>query len=36
MKRKEHQQSDFQKQRVSKANPTIKFFFLKAMENQPN
>jgi len=26
MKRTEHQQSDFQKQRVSKANPTIKFF----------
>jgi hypothetical protein len=27
MKWKEHQQSDFQKQRVSKANPTINFFF---------
>jgi len=36
MKRTEHQQSDFQKQRVLKANPTIKFFFEKAMENEPN
>jgi hypothetical protein len=36
MKRKEHQQSDFQKQRVSKANPTIEIFFSKGMENQPN
>jgi hypothetical protein len=36
MKRTEHQQSDFQKQSVSKANPTIKFRFFKAMENQPN
>jgi hypothetical protein len=27
MKRTEHQQLDFQKQRVSKANPTIKFLF---------
>jgi hypothetical protein len=26
MKRKEHKKSDFQKQRISKANPTIKFF----------
>jgi hypothetical protein len=26
LKRKEHQQSDFQKQRVLKANPMIKFF----------
>jgi hypothetical protein len=30
MKRTEHQQSDFQKQRVSKAYPTIKFFFLQS------
>jgi hypothetical protein len=30
MKRKEHQQSDFQKQRVSKANPTIQILFLKS------